>query len=104
MSSWGRPRRTFLGLAARWRLRHTQAGSEVGIWDKLVDDGPAGSRKYAVYTPPGLRPGTAVPLVVGAHGCNQSVKVAALGTEVNAYADRAGFVVVYPEQSAADDL
>jgi poly(3-hydroxybutyrate) depolymerase len=47
-----------------------------------------------VYTPPGLRPGAAVPLVVVLHGCNQSVKDAALGTEVNAYAERAGFVAL----------
>ena len=57
-----------------------------------------------MYTPPGLRPGVAVPLVVVLHGCNQSAQDAALGTGVNAYADRAGFVAVYPEQSAADNL
>jgi poly(hydroxyalkanoate) depolymerase family esterase len=57
-----------------------------------------------VYTPSGLRRGKAVPLVVVLHGCNQSGKDAALGTEVNAFADRAGFVAVYPEQSAADNL
>jgi poly(hydroxyalkanoate) depolymerase family esterase len=34
---------------------------------------------------------------------NQSAKDAAFGTEVNAYADRAGFVVVYPEQSVQDN-
>lgn len=78
--------------------------AEVGTWDEFVDHGPAGSRSYAVYTPPGLRPGTAVPLVVVLHGCQQTVKDAALGTQVNAYADRAGFVAVYPEQSAADNV
>ncbi|HEX7538593.1 MAG TPA: PHB depolymerase family esterase [Dermatophilaceae bacterium] len=78
--------------------------AEVGRWDSLVDNGPTGSRSYAVYTPPGLRRGVAVPLVVVLHGCGQSGRDAALGTEVNAYADRIGFVAVYPEQRAADNL
>jgi poly(hydroxyalkanoate) depolymerase family esterase len=46
----------------------------------------------------------AVPLVVVLHGCNQSGRDAAIGTEVNGFADRAGFVVVYPEQSASDNF
>jgi len=57
-----------------------------------------------VYTPAGLVPGLAVPLVVVLHGCNQSVQDAALGTGVNALADRAGFVALYPEQSNKDNL
>lgn len=73
------------------------------MWDELVDEGPTGSRSYAVYTPAGLRPGTAVPLFVVLHGCKQSAEDAALGTAVNALADRAGFVAVYPEQSAQDN-
>lgn len=104
MSSLGGRRWTALRLAARRRLRgHSSAGAEAGRWEELVDHGPSGSRSYAVYTPPGLRPGAVVPLVVVLHGCSQSARDAALGTEVNAYADRAGFVAVYPEQSAADN-
>ncbi len=79
----------------------------MGRWRQFVDRGPAGSRSsrsYAVYTPPGLRRGTAVPLVVVLHGCNQSMRDIAMGTEVNAYADQAGFVVVYPEQSSAENV
>jgi poly(hydroxyalkanoate) depolymerase family esterase len=75
----------------------------VASWEQLVDDGPKGRRSYAVYTPAGLRHGKAVPLVVVLHGCNQSVEDAALGTGVNALADRAGFVAVYPEQNARDN-
>jgi|GEM_PF-170660 poly(hydroxyalkanoate) depolymerase family esterase len=95
---------TPLRLPTRRRLRDRPASAEVGRWDQFVDKGPTGSRSYAVYTPPGLSPGTAVPLIVVLHGCNQSGTDAALGTEVNAYADRAGFVAVYPEQSAKDNL
>ncbi|HYO19733.1 MAG TPA: PHB depolymerase family esterase, partial [Dermatophilaceae bacterium] len=92
------------GVGRRWlarrRGRHVPevAGAaevaEVGRWDSLVDHGPTGSRSYAVYTPPGLRRGVAVPLVVVLHGCSQSGRDAALGTEVNAFADRTGFVAV----------
>jgi len=104
MSLRGIPSRRWarLRLAAR-RLGRTRHGATVGRWERFVDKAPAG-RSYAVYTPPGLRHGTAVPLVVVLHGCNQSAPDAAAGTEVNSYADRAGFVVVYPEQSTADNV
>jgi poly(hydroxyalkanoate) depolymerase family esterase len=85
-----------------WR-RAAAAGDEVGTWDQLVDEGPTGSRSFAVYTPPGLRPGTTVPLVVVLHGCKQSAQDAALGTGANALADREGFVALYPQQSARDN-
>ena len=101
--------RWFAGRLARGtrhtrRTRRTPAPAQVGRWDHFVDRGPRGSRSYAVYTPPGLRRGAPAPLVVVLHGCNQSGMDAALGTDVNAFADRAGFVVLYPEQSAADNL
>jgi poly(hydroxyalkanoate) depolymerase family esterase len=85
------------------RPRRTSGRAEVGRWDQLVDEGPTGSRLYAVYTPPGLRPGMAVPLVVVLHGCNQSAEDVALGTGVNTLADRTRFVAVYPEQSVQDN-
>jgi len=86
----------------RWR-RPALAGAQVGTWDQLVDEGPTGSHSFAVYTPPGLRSGTAVPLVVVLHGCKQSAEDAALGTGANALADREGFVALYPQQSAHDN-
>jgi poly(hydroxyalkanoate) depolymerase family esterase len=104
MSSLGRRRWSPLRPAARPRPGRLPGSAASGTWEELVDKGPAGSRSYAVYTPPGLAPGTAVPLVVVLHGCNQSVKDAAVGTDVNAYADRAGFVAVYPEQSVGDNI
>ena len=83
----------------RWRVAHAGVGS----WDEFVDNDPAGNRSYSVYTPAGLHPGTAVPLMVVLHGCTQSSPEAALGTGFNALADQAGFVVVYPEQSTQDN-
>jgi poly(hydroxyalkanoate) depolymerase family esterase len=103
MSLTGERRWRPLRRAVRRRFRPPAEREESGRWERLVDRSSAGSRSYAVYTPPGLAPGTAVPLVVVLHGCNQSVQDAALGTDVNGYADRAGFVAVYPEQSAADN-
>jgi poly(hydroxyalkanoate) depolymerase family esterase len=104
MSLPGRRRWMPPRFAVRRRLRPAPGSPGAGRWEQLVDKGPAGSRSYAVYTPPGLAPDTAVPLVVVLHGCNQSVNDAALGTDVNAYADRAGFVAVYPEQSVSDNV
>jgi poly(hydroxyalkanoate) depolymerase family esterase len=74
----------------------------VGTWEQFVDAGHPGRRSYFVYTPPGLDPGRAVPLVVVLHGCRQSADLA-LGSGVNALADRKGFVAVYPEQSVKDN-
>lgn len=104
MSWLGRFRRSRMSRSARRGLLHRSTGIEVGRWDQCVDQGPNGSRSYAVYTPPDLPPDIAVPLVVVLHGCNQSANDAALGTDVNTFADRAGFVAVYPEQSTADNL
>jgi poly(hydroxyalkanoate) depolymerase family esterase len=81
-----------------------QVGDEAGSWERFIDNGPTGGRSYAVYTPPGLRHAAAVPLVVVLHGCDQTAEDVALCTGVNAYADRAGFVVVYPQQGTADNV
>jgi len=80
--------------------RGIEAG--VGTWQHFAKVNHAGSRSYYVYTPPGLAPGATVPLVVVLHGCRQSASLA-LGSGVNALADRKGFVVVYPEQSISDN-
>jgi poly(hydroxyalkanoate) depolymerase family esterase len=93
-------------LRARWWPRpgrEAAPGAAAGRWDRYVDNGPNSSRAYAVYTPAGLKRHQSVPLVVVLHGCKQSGAEAALGTDVNAYADRAGFVALYPEQSVRDN-
>jgi poly(hydroxyalkanoate) depolymerase family esterase len=91
-------------IAQRFRSRFRWGSPKEGRWESFVDEGPTGSRSYALYTPHGIRPGKAVPLVVVLHGCTQSARDAALGTQINAYADRAGFVVLYPEQSKTDNV
>lgn len=69
---------------------HTLSGVHVGL---------AGRRSYRLYVPPEQtdRPR---PLLVMLHGCTQSPEDFAAGTRMNAVADRDGFLVVYPAQSA----
>lgn len=67
-----------------------------GTWREEHHRGPLGELPYAVYTPPGVRPGS--PLVVVLHGCTQDPLDIATGTGMNRLADREGFVVAYPQQ------
>lgn len=54
---------------------------------------------YRLYVP--ARPGPSPPLVVVLHGCTQDAEDAARGTRMDAWADRARFLVLYPEQRAS---
>lgn len=64
---------------------------------------------YWLYLPPSLpaEPGSGprapMPLVVMLHGCEQSATDFATSTRMNALADRKGFAVLYPQQSADAD-
>jgi poly(hydroxyalkanoate) depolymerase family esterase len=58
----------------------------------------AGTREYRVHVPAGVD-GTGAPLIVMLHGCTQGPEDLAVGTRMNALADRHGLVVAYPEQS-----
>jgi len=64
-----------------------------------------GSRRYKVFVPASTAPAARRAVVVMLHGCTQSADDIARGTRLN---DRAGSVlggalVLYPEQSAADN-
>jgi poly(hydroxyalkanoate) depolymerase family esterase len=79
-------------------------GAGGGRWERFTYSGPAGSRRYFVYTPAGYGLDQRVPMVVMLHGCTQTPADSAAGTEWNPLADRQAFVVVYPEQSSGDNL
>lgn len=96
------------GIGRWWRRRRgacdplvepPRDGQPGGTWERFSYEGAAGRRGYAVYTPPNLGVGGPVPVVVVLHGCAQTAEDVAAGTRLNALADRAGFLVVYPEQS-----
>ncbi len=57
------------------------------------------SLEYNVHVPRG-QSGRPLPLVVMLHGCTQNPDDFARGTAMNEHADREGFVVAYPAQSA----
>jgi poly(hydroxyalkanoate) depolymerase family esterase len=95
---------TLRGLAA---LRGTPAGSGGAVPEPALPPGArfesgrhaedAGTRDFRLYVPanPGAGPR---PLVVMLHGCTQSAEDFAVGTGMNAHAETAGCLVVYPDQ------
>jgi poly(hydroxyalkanoate) depolymerase family esterase len=58
-----------------------------------------GSRYYRGYVPSSYTPGTAMPLVVGLHGCTETALGFAILSELETYAEQRGFIVVFPEQN-----
>ena len=62
--------------------------------------GDTGEIDYKLYIPAGLAKNRA-PLLLMLHGCTQSPDDFARGTRMNTLADRHGYVVAYPEQSAS---
>ncbi|MDV6330853.1 PHB depolymerase family esterase [Asticcacaulis sp. 201] len=61
------------------------------------------ARRYKLYVP-SRRAGGQPALVVMLHGCTQSPDDFAIGTGMNDLAERNGFLVLYPEQSAAANM
>ena len=66
--------------------------------------GPAGARRYRLFTPAPLLPGERLPLVVMLHGCGQDADAFALSTRMNRLAASARFMVLYPEQDRRVNL
>jgi poly(hydroxyalkanoate) depolymerase family esterase len=75
----------------------------LGSFEWATYTGQGGSRRYKVFRPGSLPPTGRVPLVVMLHGCTQDPGDFARGTRFDRLADSAGVIVVYPEQTAADN-
>ena len=78
------------------KARKPPAGA--GAWVSGVAIGVAGARRYRLYTPPGARKATRLPLLVMLHGCHQDAAGFARSTRIQALAAREGFFVLCPEQ------
>lgn len=59
----------------------------------------AGKRPYYVYTPASYKTGSSVPLLVMLHGCSQTSRGSAVGTQWNDLADEHNIIVAYPQQT-----
>lgn len=71
---------------------------DAGAWTPGVVMGAAGTRRYRLYSPPGVKLGERLPLMVMLHGCGQDASSFAASTRMNRVAMREGFLVLYPEQ------
>ena len=60
--------------------------------------GKSGNRAYRTYVPASAEAGVSA-IVMMLHGCTQTPEDFAIGTSMNALAERHGFIVIYPEQS-----
>jgi len=71
-----------------------------GEWLAGIAPGPAGARRFHLYSPPGLAlgKGETLPLLVMLHGCGQTGRDLAASSRMNRLAARKRFLVLYPEQ------
>jgi poly(hydroxyalkanoate) depolymerase family esterase len=95
----------FLGLVLLGLMLPTlaaphAAAAEPGTFTESSYGTGADAREFWTYVPSSA-PTQPRALVVALHGCTQTAPDFATGSRWNALAEAAGFVVVYPEQSAA---
>ena len=86
--------------------RAANAGLEVpdgARYERRHHSGPAGARNHTLYVP-STRPEGFRGVILMLHGCTQSPDDFARGTRMNDAAEKAGFIVAYPEQSRAHNM
>ena len=92
--------RGFLPAGATWQKAYFSSPetAPMGIPRRMA---------YWLYTPAhaasAAATGQAMPLVVVLHGCQQTATDIAAATRMNVWAERKGFAVLYPQQSASAD-
>jgi poly(hydroxyalkanoate) depolymerase family esterase len=73
----------------------------IGTFTEHTFKSDAGERQYWLYVPASYAADKPVQLVVMLHGCTQDGPDIARGTRLNEWAERDGFIAVYPQQSAS---
>ena len=80
--------------------RQRGAGVEAaGEFLSLTHSSVHGSRDYKLYVPTSYD-GSSMPVLVMLHGCRQNPEDFAAGPRMNEHAERHGFLVAYPAQTA----
>jgi poly(hydroxyalkanoate) depolymerase family esterase len=89
------PAKAHTGLAGSWQKSwfSVPAAAQVASARRML---------YWLYLPKNVT-SASLPLVVMLHGCQQTATDFALSTRMNQLADRKGFAVLYPQQSASAD-
>lgn len=82
--------------------QRTSPVAGVGQFLTLSHGSGAASRAYKLYVPSG-HGGEPLPLIVMLHGCKQNPDDFAAGTRMNELAERDGFLVAYPSQTAREN-
>jgi poly(hydroxyalkanoate) depolymerase family esterase len=89
------------GAGARQPAREPDPLPAGARFEQRVHRSPAGARPYRLYVPRAAAEGQPLPVIVMLHGCTQDALDFAAGTRMNAVAEEAGLIVVYPEQTQA---
>lgn len=66
--------------------------------------GVAGTLRYRLFKPLGVRRSECLPLMVMLHGCGQNAQALAASTRMNQIAARERFLVLYPEQNHLSNM
>lgn len=85
-------------LARAARAKPLGAPASLGATTSGVATAATGVRRYRLFKPDGVKASEHLPLVVMLHGCAQDADVFALSIRMNRLAQRARFMVLYPEQ------